>query len=149
MKWWLSHSRRREDYRMQRCKENEKYASAGQAGCWAHLGGREFRKGHAGLIPDFQSCGLCLTVRLSAETQHYAHAISLSCSCQPVVFSAARSRPIWMRKSASSSAASGRARRTLCVVAPSARQSPSRCGRGQPRAPYLNIRRLRPSAETE
>jgi hypothetical protein len=46
------------------------------------------------------------------------------------------------RKSASASAASGRAHRTLCVVAPSAPQSPSRHGRGQPRAPYLEARRL-------
>ena len=45
------------------------------------------------------------------------------------------------RKSASTSAASGRAHRTLCEVATGARQSPSRKGREQPRAPYLNKRK--------
>jgi hypothetical protein len=37
---------------------------------------------------------------------------------------------VCVRKSASASAAGGREHRTLCVVGPSARQSPSRYGRG-------------------
>jgi len=56
---------------------------------------------------------------------------------------------ICVRKSASASAASGRAHRTLCVVAPSAHQSPSRNGRAQLGAPYLEARRLCSSTGTE
>jgi len=91
LKWRLCYPRRREDRRTRRRKENEKHASA-EAGCRAHLGGAECGKVFAVLIPDCQSCGPCLTVRLSAETQHYANTISLPTSCQPLVSSTSRSK---------------------------------------------------------
>jgi hypothetical protein len=43
----LSYPRRREDCRTRRRQENEKPASAGQAGCWTDHGGAECGKGYA------------------------------------------------------------------------------------------------------
>ena len=40
-------------------KKMKNYASAGQAGCWAHHGGTECGKGYAILIPFAPPCTVC------------------------------------------------------------------------------------------